>query len=620
MKKRVKKLLQVIIFVVVFIAVIFILTNVIAKIASTKATPQLNYSTLLHLIEDQLVDSVTIEEGDATNLVTVHLKSEAQYYYNNIDSQLYEVEVLDKSLLLDFLQEHRTISDDNISIKIVEDSSFSGGDIVSIILILLYFIFIVVIFLPNSLKEKILKTSSSSGQRKKIDFEKRTCESDVTFDDVAGLVEEKGELEEIIDFLKFPYSYLEMGAKLPKGVLLAGEPGTGKTLLAKAVANEAGVEFLAASGAEFVEVYVGTGAGRIRDLFESAREIAPCIVFIDEIDAFGQDRNKYNEGSSEYNQTLEQLLIELDGFNSSDNIIILAATNRLSSLDSALTRPGRFDRTINFSLPDLSEIESILKLHARNKKFMEDVNFKELAYNTSGYSGADLEGLLNEAAILAVRYRHTAISNADISEAFKKKIGLSKPNKIISKTEKCLTAYHESGHAIATKIYKPQTSLKEICIIPRGNAGGFTISDSTEDKMYYTSQEFRQEIIILLAGRAAESVKLGDVSTGPFNDLERATEIAQKMIIYYGMDSDIGPMSLAKTTEFIKEDLGISSKVSEILKDSEKAAEKLMIEYSELLEALKDILLEKETISGDEFEQLFKKYTNQKAKADNAEA
>lgn len=625
MKNR-KKIAKTIITLVISLVLAFFIYKAILsflKLTEIESIHTLNYSSLLTLIEDDMVDSIRFEDGDDPSTVTIWPKSNAKYYYDNIKEDVYEVEVLDKITLLELLQNKR--EDDkksgknSITIKVEEkEESISFGDIGGLLFSIAYIMFIVYLIMPESLKKKLGLSSffSHSIERKKIDFYEKTMDSNVTFDDVAGLVEEKEELKEIVDFLKFPDDYLEMGAKLPKGVLLSGEPGTGKTLLAKAVANEAGVEYLAASGAEFVEEYVGRGAGRIRDLFEDARELAPCIVFIDEIDAFGRKRN--DSDSNEYNQTLEQLLTELDGFNSSDNIIVLAATNRLSALDAALTRPGRFDRTIEFLLPDITEREEILRLHARNKKFMDNVDFKSIAYETSGCSGADLEGLLNEAAIHTVKCKRTAISNSDISEAFNKvKLGLQKPNRIISEKEKCITAYHESGHAIVSKFFK--TAVKEISIIPRGRAGGYTVNNAVEEKMYYTKNDFNEKIIILLAGRVAEKITIGDITTGAANDLEKATKIAKDMIVYYGMDPDIGPVSLfdsnSAQNEFFGENIfnNVGDKITITLKEAEDKAEKILTENRELLEQLKELLLKQEKISGTTFDKIFQEYMNKKA-------
>lgn len=361
----------------------------------------------------------------------------------------------------------------------------------------------------------------------------------VKFDDIAGLEEEKEQLIEVVEFLKDPSKYHKMGAKIPRGILLYGQPGTGKTLIAKAIAGEAKVAFLSMSGSEFIEMFAGLGAQRVRRLFEKARKHAPAIIFIDEIDAVGSRRTSSgNDG--ENNQTLNQLLVEMDGFNTEDNVIVLAATNRPEMLDKALLRPGRFDRQIVISTPDVKGREEILKLHGKNKKFDIDVDLSEIARNTAGFTGAELSNILNEAAILATKENKKAITMANIEEAIRKvTIGLKKENKIISEKEKRITAYHEAGHAIVSYMLETQEDVKEVTIIPRGMAGGYTMYKTSEDKSYLSKRQLEEDMIALMGGRAAEALIIKDITTGASNDIERATKIARNMITHYGMSEKL---------------------------------------------------------------------------------
>ena len=371
-------------------------------------------------------------------------------------------------------------------------------------------------------------------------------QTNVKFDDVAGLDEEKQELVEIVDFLKEPKKFQQMGAKVPKGVLLCGKPGTGKTLIAKAIAGEAGVPFISMSGSEFIEMFAGLGASRVRKLFERAKKIAPCIVFIDEIDAIGSRRTNASGAESENNQTLNQLLVEMDGFDTDQTVIVLAATNRPEMLDKALLRPGRFDRQINISPPDLRGREEILKIHSKEKKFAHDISLQSIAEDTAGFTGAELANVLNEAAIIATIKKHKKIQKDDLDDAVKKvTVGLQKTSRVISEKDKKLTAYHEAGHAIVSKFLETSFDVKEVSIIPRGIAGGYTMYKTNEDKAFISKTEMEEKLIALLGGRAAEKLALDDISTGASNDIEVATKIARDMITVYGMNDRL-------RTNFIK--------------------------------------------------------------------
>ena len=450
------------------------------------------------------------------------------------------------------------------------------------------------------------------GDKGKIYGGEENNETGVTFEDVAGLDEEKGELIEIVDFLKYPKKFQDMGAKIPRGILLCGKPGTGKTLIAKAIAGEAGVPFISMSGSEFIEMFAGLGASRVRKLFEKAKKISPCIVFIDEIDAIGARRNGGSGGDSENNQTLNQLLVEMDGFETNETVIVLAATNRIEMLDKALLRPGRFDRQINIAAPDLNGREEILKIHAKDKKLAPNVNLKEIAGDTAGFTGAELSNILNEAAILATRNKHEEIQMQDIDEAVKKvTVGLEKHTRIISDKDKKLTAYHEAGHAIVSKFLPTQQDVKEVSIIPRGVAGGYTMYKTNEDKYYISKTEMEEKLVALLGGRAAEKIALDDISTGASNDIQVATEIAKDMVTVYGMSDKLGPLFLKTNDPYemqifgenMEDIVGIETK--KLIDEAYRKAQDIITHNMDKLEAVATRLLEKEIISAEEFETFF---------------
>ncbi len=445
-------------------------------------------------------------------------------------------------------------------------------------------------------------------------YDSETTKSKTKFDDVAGLEEEKHEMIEIVDFLKNPERFNKMGAKIPRGVLLCGQPGTGKTLIAKAIAGEANVPFISMSGSEFIEMFAGLGASRVRKLFEKAKKIAPCIIFIDEIDAIGSRRNTSGGAESENNQTLNQLLVEMDGFDTEETIIVLAATNRPEMLDKALLRPGRFDRRITIGLPDMRGREAILKIHAKDKQFANDVNLKSIAEDTAGFTGADLANILNEAAIIATINEHEAITNKDIEDAVKKvTVGLEKQSRVISEKDKRLTAYHEAGHAIVSSRLETQKGVKEVSIIPRGVAGGYTMYKSDEDKCYISKTEMLEKMVALMGGRAAEKIVLNDISTGASNDIEVATNIAKDMITKYGMSETLGPISINTDDDpyelqLLGEKFGdaIGAEVKILLDNAYETAQKLIRENMDKLDKVAGALLEREVISADEFQELIK--------------
>lgn len=479
-----------------------------------------------------------------------------------------------------------------------------------------------------------MNQTQNSGNSKAMNFGKskaklnQDSKEKVVFADVAGLKEEKEELMEIVDFLKNPSKYIDIGARIPKGVLLVGPPGTGKTYLSRAVAGEAKVPFFSISGSDFVEMFVGVGASRVRDLFEQAKKNAPCIIFIDEIDAVGRKRGAgLGGGHDEREQTLNQLLVEMDGFGKNEGVIVMSATNRPDILDKALLRPGRFDRTIYVGLPDVRERLEILKVHTKNKKLKSDVDLENIAKTTTGFSPADLENLCNEAALLAARNNEAEISNEVFKEASIKVVaGPEKKSQVVIEKERVLTAYHESGHAIVSGFLEDNDKVHMITIIPRGRAGGFTAYLPQEDAKFMTKRQMQHKLISLLGGRAAEDVVLDDISTGASNDIERATKIAHAMVTKYGMSKRLGPMMYGgdDSEVFLGEELGknkqysdkiayeIDSEMRELIDEAYNKALNILNENIDLLHALANRLLEKETIGQEEFEAIFDKYTKTK--------
>ena len=442
----------------------------------------------------------------------------------------------------------------------------------------------------------------------------------VTFKDVAGLDEEKAELEEIVDFLKSPKKYTDLGARIPKGVLLVGPPGTGKTYISKAVAGEAGVPFFSISGSDFVEMFVGVGASRVRDLFDEAKKNAPCIVFIDEIDAVGRRRGAgIGGGNDEREQTLNQLLVEMDGFGINEGIIVLAATNRPDVLDPAILRPGRFDREVTIGTPDIKGREAVFRIHSKNKPLGKDVNIKTLAKRTPGFTPADIENMMNEAALLTARRNGSEIHMDDLEEAITRVIaGPKKKSKVMSDKEKRLTAFHEAGHAVVMRSTPGADPVHQVTIMPRGRAGGFTMQLPEEDKYYMTKGDMIHEIQHLLGGRVAEALVMGDISTGASNDLERATKIAHDMVAKYGMSETIGPLNYSSADEVFlgrdftskqnfSEELAskIDKEVHDIMTNAYAETEKILLEHREELHRVAEALLEMETLDADQFEALY---------------
>lgn len=616
------------VFIMIFV-LFFIFGRIFKDTDSTEQITTISYLEAIQMINNDEVKQITLESNSSKAEIV------------SKESVIYICSIPNEEIFLEYIQSKIVDDEQEIDISTTEKNSNSSAS--STILNILVWVYIILViflivyqirktkkFLDGIVNGKNDSTSDSSNNTPSfmslfntdINYTEKVATSDVRFSDVAGLDEEKAELEEVVDFLKNPDKYTKLGAKIPKGVLLSGSPGTGKTLLAKAVAGESGVKYLAISGSEFIEKYVGVGASRIRGLFKEARKNAPCIIFIDEIDAVGSKRDEAGH-NSEHNQTIEQLLAEMDGFGSKRDVIVLAATNRFDSLDPALTRPGRFDRKISIGLPDITGRKDILKIHSKDKPLSDEIDLDKIAYNTAGFSGAELENLLNESALIAARKGHQYITKNDIDEALKKiTVGLKKSGKVISEKERKLTANHEAGHALVSLFLPTQATIKEVSIVPRGTAGGYTWHDTIEDKNYISKTELQERLIVLLGGRAAEEIVLGDISSGASNDLQVATKTAREMIIYYGMDKDIGPISFSGSNSQEISLFGdttlsnIGTKIKDILKEAEEQAKEIINNNRSFLDTLADTLLKQETISGEEITKMFEKYN--KKEADNA--
>ena len=569
------------------------------------ADRKFTYSELVSKIQAGQVSSVDINADGTSAIVN----------FNDGTTEK-KVNIPDMKSLMDNVQEPMK----NGAITVEQESQSIWVTIISLIAPLgLLIIFLLFWFLSMSGRQSGNKTMSFGKSKARVVGQ--TDKNKVTFNDVAGVDEEKQELQEIVEFLKNPKKFTDMGARIPKGVLLVGHPGTGKTLLAKAVAGEAGVPFFIISGSDFVEMFVGVGASRVRDLFEQAKKNAPCIIFIDEIDAVGRQRGAgLGGGHDEREQTLNQLLVEMDGFALNEGVIVMAATNRPDVLDKALLRPGRFDRQIVVSQPDVKAREQILEVHARKKKLASDVDLKIIAKNTSGFSGADLENVLNEAALLAARYNQPEITMKNVEDAMiKVTMGPEKKSRVRSEKENKLVAYHEAGHAVVSRFLPTQDAVHQISIVPRGMAGGYTMYRPNEDKSFMSKSEMEESIISLLGGRVAEKLILDDISTGASNDIERATKIARAMVTKYGMSDRIGPMALgagqeevflgrdfAQSKEYSEETAGvIDEEVKAVIDTAYRNAEEILRRNIDKLHAVAGVLLEKEKIDGDEFEAIF---------------
>ena len=569
---------------------------------------KMTYSELIENIEEGNVSSVQLSAGGQSAKVTL----------NDNNKTVKQVNIPSLDSFVTYAEQY--IKNGNLALD--EESESIWITILSLITPFgLLIIFLVVWFF-------MMNPGNSQGGNKTMTFGKsrarmiNTAEKNkITFDDVAGVDEEKEELEEIVEFLKNPKKYTDMGARIPKGVLLVGQPGTGKTIQTKTKTGEAGVPFFIISGSDFVEMFVGVGASRVRDLFEQAKRNAPCIIFIDEIDAVGRQRGAgLGGGHDEREQTLNQLLVEMDGFSANEGVIVLAATNRPDVLDKALLRAGRFDRQIVVGAPDVKAREQILEVHSKKKRLADDVDLRIIAKNTSGFAGADLENVLNEAALLAARRNKTEIGMQEIEDAMVKvTMGPEKKTKVRSDHEKKLVAYHEAGHAVVSKFLPTQDPVHEISIVPRGMAGGYTMYRPTEDKSFMSKTAMEEQIISLLGGRVAEALILNDISTGASNDIERASQIARSMVTVYGMSSRLGAImygqgqgevflgrDLAQTKNYSEETAAvIDEEVKAIIDRAYNTAKEILAANIDKLHIVAGILLEKEKIDGEEFDRVF---------------
>ena len=603
MKNGIKSLAVWLIFLIIFIVLISSIMD--------NSSNKLAYSELLADMEKGTVTSIEIQDGGEKALVELEG-----------DSVPKEVNIPDINSFMTYAQE--ILKTNSYTLTERPESVFMKG-----LYLIIPFGIIVIVLLFGLL----LINPGNQGGNKTMSFGKSRArmtngaeKTKVTFNDVAGVDEEKEELEEIVEFLKTPKKFTDMGARIPKGVLLVGQPGTGKTLLAKAVAGEAGVPFFSISGSEFVEMFVGVGASRVRDLFEQAKKNAPSIIFIDEIDAVGRQRGAgLGGGHDEREQTLNQLLVEMDGFGTNEGVIVLAATNRPDVLDKALLRPGRFDRQIVVSAPDVKAREQILEVHARKKKLAEDVDLKTVAKNTSGFAGADLENILNEAALLAARRNLDCIGMKEIEDAMVKvTMGPEKKTRVRSEKENKLVAYHEAGHAVVSRYLPTQDKVHQISIVPRGMAGGYTMYRPAEDKSFRSKTEMEESIVSLLGGRVAEKLILDDISTGASNDIERATAISRAMVTKYGMSERLGTITFGADQEevFLGRDLAhakeyseetaavIDEEIKNIIDACYKKATELLSANEDKLHKVAGVLLEKEKIAGDEFDAIFQQAEN----------
>jgi len=588
-----------------YAALILVLLLIVTLLFSGTGEKRIKYSQVLDHFENKEVYYFEIND----NILDVQLLSGEKYSFTLYDPYLFLSDVSDD---LDEAKENGTLAGYDLTPPEPTPFwlSFLPYLLFGVVILLFWF------FMMNQMNGGGKAMSFGKARLKTNDNQKKK----VTFNDVAGADEEKEELTEVVEFLKNPKKYTDMGAHIPRGILLVGPPGTGKTYLAKAASGEAGVPFFSISGSDFVELYVGVGASRVRDTFEQAKKNAPCIVFIDEIDAVGRQRGAgLGGGHDEREQTLNQLLVEMDGFEENEGVIVMAATNRPDILDNALLRPGRFDRQIVINLPDVKAREAVLKIHAKNKPIGEDVDLAVIAKTTAGFSPADLQNILNEGALLAARRKRDKILMVDIEDAILKVVvGVEKKSRIVTEKEKRLTSYHEGGHAIINKVLVSQGPVHQISIIPRGMAGGFTLSLPQEDKNYMSKNEMFEEIVSLLGGRVAEALCLDDISTGASNDIQRATAIAKKMVTKYGMSDRLGPIDFGGHDEvFLGRDFTsqrsyseetaaeIDREVKSIVDKAYENAKQILEDNRNYLEQVASILMEKEKMTAEEFYGIF---------------
>ena len=597
-----------------YIGIPIVLLIILSLVLTNQPTKNMKYSEVITYFRNEQVTDFELDLGSGEMVLTLNDSSQTKINYS----------VPSVTLLLDeitpYIEEYDKTHDEVMGrdYKRPAETSWLTSMIPMLLVLVVGVLFwwFMMKRLNASMGDAGKQMNFGKAKIKQMADEKRKT----TFADVAGADEEKEELREIVEFLKNPKKYNELGARIPKGVLLVGPPGTGKTLLARAVAGEAGVPFFSISGSDFVEMFVGVGASRVRDLFEQAKKNSPCIIFIDEIDAVGRQRGAgLGGGHDEREQTLNQLLVEMDGFGANEGVIMIAATHRPDILDPALMRPGRFDRQVMVGYPDIKGREEILKVHARGKPIAPDVNLKTIAKSTAGFTGADLENLLNEAALLAARRSLKAITMTEIEEAtIKVVVGTEKKSHVMTDKEKTLTAYHEGGHAVATYYCATQDPVHQISIIPRGMAGGYTMQLPTEDRSYHTRKEMEEELVVLLGGRVAEALTLDDISTGASNDIERATKMARSMVTKYGMSDLLGTITYGQddSEPFLGRDMGhirnysestasaIDAEIKRLVTTAYEKTETILREHMDQLNQVAQFLFLHEKMSGDEFASL----------------
>lgn len=594
-----------------WLGVPIVLIVFLAMILNNRPQKSYDYSDILYDFQDQKVTEYSLDLGSGEMIINLKDGTKISYVAPNAGLLLDDI----KPYVEQYNKDHTGTGRMVIKLYRPTETTWLSSllpIVISLVIMMLFWWFLMK-RLNTSMGDAGKQMNFGKAKVKQMADEKRKT----TFADVAGADEEKEELREIVEFLKNPRKYNELGARIPKGVLLVGPPGTGKTLLARAVAGEAGVPFFSISGSDFVEMYVGVGASRVRDLFEQAKKNSPCIVFIDEIDAVGRQRGAgLGGGHDEREQTLNQLLVEMDGFGANEGVIMIAATNRPDILDPALMRPGRFDRQVMVGYPDIKGREAILKVHARGKPIAPDVDLKTIAKSTAGFTGADLENLLNESALLAARKSLKAITMDEIEEAtIKVVVGTEKKSHVMTEKEKKITAYHEGGHAVATYYCPTQDPVHQISIIPRGMAGGYTMQIPTEDRAYRSRTEMREDLVVMLGGRVAEALTLDDISTGASNDIERATKLARSMVTKYGMTEELGPITYGQDQgePFLGRDMGhikdysedtaaaIDREIKKLMMAAYSRTESILRQHMDKLHQVAKYLYDNEKMSGDEF-------------------
>ena len=598
-----------------FLGIPILLLVLLAMVLNNRSDKTYNYSQIVYYFEDQQVTKYSIDLGSGEMIIQLKDNTQISYVAPNASMLLEDIGP-------DVERYNKDHPDARMEFDVKRPAETTWlSSLLPMLLtlaVMLLFWWFMMKRLNTSMGDAGKQMNFGKAKIKQMADEKRKT----TFADVAGADEEKEELREIVEFLKSPRRYNELGARIPKGVLLVGPPGTGKTLLARAVAGEAGVPFFSISGSDFVEMFVGVGASRVRDLFDQAKKNSPCIIFIDEIDAVGRQRGAgLGGGHDEREQTLNQLLVEMDGFGANEGVIMIAATNRPDILDPALMRPGRFDRQIMVGYPDIRGREEILKVHARGKPVAPDVDLKTIAKSTAGFTGADLENLLNESALLAARKNLKAITMEEIEEAtIKVVVGTEKKSHVMTEKEKKITAYHEAGHAVTTFYCPTQDPVHQISIIPRGMAGGYTMQIPTEDRAYRSRKEMEEDLVVMLGGRVAEALTLDDISTGASNDIERATKLARSMVTKYGMSEELGPITYGQDEgePFLGRDMGhirnysedtssaIDREIKRLMTNAYNRTESILRSHMDKLHQVSKYLFDNEKMSGEEFAKMMK--------------